>query len=321
MKRLISEIIVGERARRDYGDIEGLAKSIKEHGLIHPIVIDSNNTLVAGGRRLEACKALGWTEIEVKDIGEITPKKLRRIELEENIRRKDLAVNEYERSKQLVELAELVAEELREENKKKDAEVDTDISCEIARNPGRPKSENSIREMARSIGVPPKTLHDSQSHTKAVERYPELEELPKMKAIETAKTLDKLPEEERGSYVDSIVKTFNVIPSLAEKMKTMPVPELRDTIKKLEEIDKRDKEEDARIEFVYRIKRVYTDAIEKPAQLKIDQERIEAYLEDETREEIEYKIDRINDAINNLTKLQNALRDSISKPKLVKGGR
>jgi ParB-like nuclease domain len=61
----IAEIVIGERYRRDMGDIEGLAASIDDIGLIEPIAIDSTGLLLAGSRRLAAAKLLGWTKIAV----------------------------------------------------------------------------------------------------------------------------------------------------------------------------------------------------------------------------------------------------------------
>ncbi len=49
--------------REPVGDVESLAKSISEIGLLSPININVNNELVAGNTRLEACKLLGWTQI------------------------------------------------------------------------------------------------------------------------------------------------------------------------------------------------------------------------------------------------------------------
>lgn len=59
----ISAVEIGQRFRKDLGDIGKLQKSIEEIGLLHPIVIDENNKLIAGRRRLEACKLLGWKTI------------------------------------------------------------------------------------------------------------------------------------------------------------------------------------------------------------------------------------------------------------------
>lgn len=59
----IDDVIVGERARKDYGDLTDLMESIREVGLLQPIGLTPGNHLLFGGRRLEACRALGWESI------------------------------------------------------------------------------------------------------------------------------------------------------------------------------------------------------------------------------------------------------------------
>lgn len=59
----INDIIVGDRYRKDLGDVEPLKQSIAELGLLHPVVIDGERRLLVGGRRLEACKQLGMLTI------------------------------------------------------------------------------------------------------------------------------------------------------------------------------------------------------------------------------------------------------------------
>ena len=64
-RRAIDEIIVGKRHRRDLGDVASLAASIGDLGLLHPIVIRPDGLLLAGRRRLEACRSLGWESVPV----------------------------------------------------------------------------------------------------------------------------------------------------------------------------------------------------------------------------------------------------------------
>jgi len=68
----IGKIDIGERVRKELGDIEGLARSMDELGLLHPIVISANYQLLAGSRRLAAARLLGWTEIAATIIETIT---------------------------------------------------------------------------------------------------------------------------------------------------------------------------------------------------------------------------------------------------------
>jgi ParB family chromosome partitioning protein len=63
--RPLDAIVVGDRHRRELGDIERLAGSIAKIGLLHPIVITPANVLIAGERRLAAVKALGWDRMPV----------------------------------------------------------------------------------------------------------------------------------------------------------------------------------------------------------------------------------------------------------------
>jgi ParB family chromosome partitioning protein len=90
----IQDIIVKKRIRHDMGDIPGLAESMKRYGQINPIMITKNNILIAGGRRLEAAKYLGWKSINavVADVSE----KVTRLEyeIEENIQRQEFSNEE-----------------------------------------------------------------------------------------------------------------------------------------------------------------------------------------------------------------------------------
>jgi N6-adenosine-specific RNA methylase IME4 len=87
----VADIVVGRRHRTDLGDIGGLAQSISTVGLLHPIVVRADGTLIAGGRRLEAVKKLGWERIPVTivELAEIV-----RGGHAENVERKDFTLTE-----------------------------------------------------------------------------------------------------------------------------------------------------------------------------------------------------------------------------------
>lgn len=61
----IADIQVGNRARKDMGDLQPLMDSIEKTGLLQPIGVNQENVLIFGGRRLEAFKLLGRKEIPV----------------------------------------------------------------------------------------------------------------------------------------------------------------------------------------------------------------------------------------------------------------
>ena len=56
-------IKVGARFRKDLGNLDALVESIREVGLLHPVVVDDHGNLIAGERRLGACVRLGWRDV------------------------------------------------------------------------------------------------------------------------------------------------------------------------------------------------------------------------------------------------------------------
>jgi ParB family chromosome partitioning protein len=68
----IDKIIVAGRIRKDMGDIDALAESMRTLGQLQPVVIGNGGKLIAGARRIKAAKKLGWTTI-----GYIIAEKLR----------------------------------------------------------------------------------------------------------------------------------------------------------------------------------------------------------------------------------------------------
>lgn len=91
----INDIKVKKRIRRDLGDLEPLKESLRTYGLLNPITLNARHELIAGQRRLEAAKQIGWESInaivlerELSDAAQLE------MELEENNQRKEFTDEE-----------------------------------------------------------------------------------------------------------------------------------------------------------------------------------------------------------------------------------
>ena len=80
--------------RHELGDLEGLRASIKEHGILQPLIVtaldDQRYRLLAGERRLTAARQLGLSEVPVLVRGVEEQQRLV-LQIVENLHRKDLA--------------------------------------------------------------------------------------------------------------------------------------------------------------------------------------------------------------------------------------
>lgn len=114
----IAKIKVKDRIRKDNGSVAALAESIREVGLLHPIVLNKRRELVAGGRRLEAVKSLGWETVPVTIIATLNDAILAfKAEGDENEHRKPLTPSEMvQRGRKLEELEKPAAEERQREH-------------------------------------------------------------------------------------------------------------------------------------------------------------------------------------------------------------
>ncbi|MFP4408946.1 MAG: ParB N-terminal domain-containing protein [Alkalispirochaetaceae bacterium] len=90
----INSVVVRRRVRKSLGDLRPLAESLKTHGLMNPILINERHELIAGHRRLEAAKLLGWTTIAARLVDQTEEAELLEMELEENTHRKALTADE-----------------------------------------------------------------------------------------------------------------------------------------------------------------------------------------------------------------------------------
>ena len=90
----LKDIKVKRRVRKDLGDLEDLKNSLRRYGLLNPITLNGKYELVAGERRLEAAKAIGWTNINANIIDNLSELSQLEMEIEENNQRKEFTDDE-----------------------------------------------------------------------------------------------------------------------------------------------------------------------------------------------------------------------------------
>jgi N6-adenosine-specific RNA methylase IME4 len=155
-RRPIAEILVGERHRRELGDIDGLARGMAELGLLHPIVVRPDGKLIAGERRLRAAEQLGWAEIPVTvvDLDAVV-----KGEFAENTLRKDFTLSEAVAIKRVLEPVERAAARERM----------------LAGKPSEKFSEggNALDKIAKATGMHRTTLAKAAAVVDAAEAEPE----------------------------------------------------------------------------------------------------------------------------------------------------
>jgi ParB/RepB/Spo0J family partition protein len=151
----ISHIKMVNRFRKDLGDIDRLAKSIEEVGLLHPVVITENNELVCGRRRIEAFLKLHKTEIEATILS-LKLENLARAETEENTVREDFIPAE------IAEIDEFYREEEQSAIIRKKAGKHSEIFAK-----GR-----SSAKIAAIVGVSDRTVEKIRSLKESAASYP-----------------------------------------------------------------------------------------------------------------------------------------------------
>ncbi|MBO2521170.1 MAG: nucleoid occlusion protein [Firmicutes bacterium] len=103
--------------RREFSEeqLEELAASIREHGILHPVVVrpkDEGYELVVGERRYRACRLLGWERIPAV-VRDLPDSEVAALALIENLQRADLSFfEEAEGYRRLLEEFGLTQEEL-----------------------------------------------------------------------------------------------------------------------------------------------------------------------------------------------------------------
>jgi len=160
----IDQIQVGFRYRKDLGDLRTLAQSIADVGLLHPVVVTPEGRLIAGQRRLGACRLLGWTEVPVTVVDLY---QAARGEAHENFVRKDLLPSEIVALKRAIEPLERREARERQGSRADLCHPATVAECQRAY-PGDTRDN-----IARYLGVGRTTIERAEAVVEAAEEEPE----------------------------------------------------------------------------------------------------------------------------------------------------
>ena len=161
----IDQIQVGFRYRKDLGDLRSLADSIEEVGLLHPVVVTPEGRLIAGQRRLEACRLLDWTDVPVTVVDLY---QAARGEAHENFVRKDLLPSEIVALKRAIEPLE------RREARQRQGYKETALCPSATVAEGQRAYPGAARDkIARYLGVGKTTIDRAEAVVEAAEEDPE----------------------------------------------------------------------------------------------------------------------------------------------------
>ena len=207
----IADIRIGRRSRKDPGDIKSLARSIEETGLIHPIAVTRDGSLVAGFRRIEAFKLLGRDEIPHRVIDSIDDAlKILQAERDENTERKPFTPSEaFELAERLEPLEREAARQRRQKTEfpKEGAASPVESGAEKFSTPRCGRASDKI---AAAVGLSRPTLAKIKAVTEAAKqdpaRYqPLVEEMDRTGRVDrVSKQLGRMKAEEAGPIPDEV---------------------------------------------------------------------------------------------------------------------
>ena len=158
----ITDIQIEKRYRSDLGSLDSLCRSIEEIGLLHPVVVTPDARLIAGQRRLEAYKQLGWQDIPVTII---ELEDILKGEHDENACRKDFLPSE------MVAIAKALEPVAKEQAKERHGtRTDLQLSGKFPES----KAGQTRDKIAAGLGVSGRTMEKAIKVVEAAEAEPEI---------------------------------------------------------------------------------------------------------------------------------------------------
>ncbi len=209
----ISELKITNSYSRTNTDVSELEKSIVQAGLINPIVINEEKIVLAGARRLQAYKNLGFDTISVM-INTRGPLEQELLSIDENLVRKDLTKVELEaqlrRAKEIYQQLNPHEEEAIAETSTEESDVE-EVKKEIL------PAQKFLDHVAEKTGLSPRQIHEaisrdekSSDNVKSLRKNGEL-------SISQTNEIVKLDKESQDSAI--------------HHLKSLPVREIKNFVK------------------------------------------------------------------------------------------
>jgi ParB family chromosome partitioning protein len=212
-KRRLNELKVTNPYLRLGTDVSELEKSIKTLGLIAPLVISSDNVILAGARRYQALLNLGFEETPVMLVdGNALEKEL--VSIDENLVRKDLTKIEMEshlrRAKEIYQKLFPVSEIVDE---KKNSIEENSNKLEVESLP----AEKFLVMVSEKTGLSPKQIHEAINRDEFSSKEVKEARIKGELSIGQTNEIVKLKKEDQ--------------PKAIEHIKNLPIREIRKFVK------------------------------------------------------------------------------------------
>ena len=193
-----------------------LASSIKEYGILNPILVRPFNDkyeIIAGERRYRAAKIAGLTEVPVI-IKNVDDNKLAEMALIENLQREDISpIEEAESYEQILNLSSLTEQKLSEIVGKSQSFISNKLR--LLKLPNSIKDALKQRKISERHARSLLTVNDEQKQNELLDRI--IQERLTVKELDNIINEKEITEQEIKSAIDDIMKSLNISEQKEEK--------------------------------------------------------------------------------------------------------
>lgn len=196
-------------------DISDLVEKIKRSGQVHTLVVTPKGVVLAGHRRLRACKELGITEVDVEIVDFDTPEQEVEYLIDNNATREKSEVQRAREAQELKKVEMILAKKRQSDNggDKKSEKYKSDVPKLAHANCAETKKGKARDKVAKTLGY-----KSGQEADRAISTLNKIDELSKDGHDEEAKLITDVMNNRGISAAHSLAKNIDNI-RLSEKEK------------------------------------------------------------------------------------------------------